>query len=26
MHVLYIVVAGFLGLVGKYNWKGRAVK
>ena len=26
LHVFYIVVAGFLGIVGKYSWKGRAVK
>ncbi len=26
LHVVYIVVAGFLGMFGKYSWKGRAVK
>lgn len=26
LHIVYIVVAGFLGLVGKYEWKGRSVK
>ncbi len=26
LHVVYIVVAGFLGMLGKYSWKGRAVK
>ncbi len=26
VHVLYIVVTGFLGLIGKYSWKDRKVK
>jgi cellulose synthase/poly-beta-1,6-N-acetylglucosamine synthase-like glycosyltransferase len=26
LHVIYIVLAGFLGLVGGYKWKGREVK
>jgi glycosyltransferase involved in cell wall biosynthesis len=26
LHVIYIVTAGFLGFVGKYQWKGRTVK
>ncbi len=26
LHVLYIIVAGFLGLIGGYEWKGRRVK
>jgi cellulose synthase/poly-beta-1,6-N-acetylglucosamine synthase-like glycosyltransferase len=26
LHVTYIVLAGFLGFVGKYHWKGRTVK
>jgi cellulose synthase/poly-beta-1,6-N-acetylglucosamine synthase-like glycosyltransferase len=26
LHVVYIVIAGFLGLVGSYEWKGRRVK
>lgn len=26
LHILYIVVAGFLGFVGKYQWKGRTVR
>ncbi|HTN45634.1 MAG TPA: glycosyltransferase [Flavipsychrobacter sp.] len=26
VHVAYIIVAGFLGLFGKYHWKGRKVK
>jgi cellulose synthase/poly-beta-1,6-N-acetylglucosamine synthase-like glycosyltransferase len=26
LHVAYIVLAGFLGFVGKYQWKGRTVK
>ena len=26
MHILYIVLAGFLGVVGKYKWKDRKVK
>lgn len=25
-HILYIVIAGFLGFVGGYEWKGRRVK
>ena len=25
-HITYIILAGFLGLLGKYQWKGRAVK
>ena len=25
-HILYTVIAGFLGMFGKYNWKGRKVK
>ncbi len=26
LHIIYIVLAGFLGFVGKYEWKGRNVK
>lgn len=26
LHIIYIVVAGFLGKFGKYSWKGRKVK
>lgn len=26
LHILYIISAGFLGLIGGYKWKGRAVK
>jgi hypothetical protein len=26
LHIFYIVIAGFLGLVGGYSWKGRAVR
>jgi len=26
LHILYIVLAGFLGLLGGYRWKGRAVR
>lgn len=26
LHIVYIVAAGFLGFVGKYEWKGRKVK
>lgn len=26
LHILYIVTAGFLGMTGKYQWKGRTVK
>jgi cellulose synthase/poly-beta-1,6-N-acetylglucosamine synthase-like glycosyltransferase len=26
LHIVYIVLAGFLGLVGTYEWKGRMVK
>ncbi len=26
LHILYIVLAGFLGFFGKYKWKGRVVK
>jgi glycosyltransferase involved in cell wall biosynthesis len=26
LHVLYIVIAGFLGFAGKYEWKGRKVR
>ena len=26
MHIIYIIVAGFLGLAGDYQWKGRKVK
>lgn len=26
LHILYIVVAGFLGFVGVYQWKGRTTK
>lgn len=26
IHILYIVVAGFLGMIGVYKWKGRSVK
>jgi len=25
-HILYTVIAGFLGIIGKYTWKGRSVK
>jgi len=26
IHIIYMVVAGFLGMFGKYQWKGRMVK
>jgi cellulose synthase/poly-beta-1,6-N-acetylglucosamine synthase-like glycosyltransferase len=26
LHIGYIVVAGFLGMIGKYQWKGRTVR
>lgn len=26
LHILYIIIAGFLGFFGKYDWKGRNVK
>jgi len=26
LHILYIIMAGFLGKFGEYNWKGRTVK
>ena len=26
LHILYIVIAGFLGFMGDYEWKGRRVK
>lgn len=26
LHIFYTIVAGFLGLIGKYEWKGRKVK
>jgi cellulose synthase/poly-beta-1,6-N-acetylglucosamine synthase-like glycosyltransferase len=26
LHIVYIVLAGFLGLLGDYQWKGRSVK
>jgi cellulose synthase/poly-beta-1,6-N-acetylglucosamine synthase-like glycosyltransferase len=26
LHIIYIVVAGFLGLIGSYKWKGRKVR
>ena len=26
VHMLYTVVSGFLGLIGKYEWKGRKAK
>jgi hypothetical protein len=26
LHIIYIVVAGFLGFFGNYTWKGRKVK
>jgi cellulose synthase/poly-beta-1,6-N-acetylglucosamine synthase-like glycosyltransferase len=26
LHIIYIVLAGFLGFVGGYKWKGRSVK
>lgn len=26
LHIIYIVIAGFLGFIGKYQWKGRSVK
>lgn len=26
LHILYIIIAGFLGKFGKYSWKGRTVK
>jgi len=25
-HILYIIIAGWLGKFGKYSWKGRSVK
>lgn len=26
LHIIYIVISGFFGSIGKYNWKGRTVK
>lgn len=26
LHIFYVVVSGFLGLTGKYQWKGRTVR
>lgn len=26
LHIMYIILAGFLGLIGVYKWKGRTVK
>ncbi|MCC6290220.1 MAG: glycosyltransferase [Chitinophagaceae bacterium] len=26
LHIIYIVISGFFGTIGKYSWKGRAVK
>jgi cellulose synthase/poly-beta-1,6-N-acetylglucosamine synthase-like glycosyltransferase len=26
LHIIYIVIAGFLGFIGVYSWKGRRVK
>jgi cellulose synthase/poly-beta-1,6-N-acetylglucosamine synthase-like glycosyltransferase len=26
LHIAYIIIAGFLGLIGTYTWKGRSVK
>ena len=26
LHILYIISAGFLGMIGKYQWKGRSVR
>lgn len=26
LHILYIISAGFLGMIGKYKWKGRSVR
>lgn len=26
LHILYIVSVGFMGMIGQYKWKGRAVK
>ncbi len=26
LHIFYIISAGFLGMIGKYKWKGRAVR
>jgi len=26
LHILYIITAGFLGMAGKYEWKGRVVR
>jgi hypothetical protein len=26
LHILYTVIAGWLGKFGKYTWKGRTVK
>lgn len=26
LHIIYIVVSGFFGSIGKYSWKGRTVK
>jgi hypothetical protein len=26
LHILYIIMAGFLGKFGTYHWKGRQVK
>jgi len=26
LHIVYIIIAGFLGFIGGYKWKGRKVK
>ncbi len=26
LHIGYIIVAGFLGMIGNYQWKGRSVR
>ncbi|HYD20869.1 MAG TPA: glycosyltransferase [Flavipsychrobacter sp.] len=26
LHIAYVISAGFLGMIGKYQWKGRAVR
>lgn len=26
LHIIYIISAGFMGMIGKYQWKGRSVK
>ena len=26
LHIAYVLSAGFLGMIGKYQWKGRSVR